>query len=207
MKTILTTNPSFSPGPSGSGTLNFSGVSGFQIIGLIMVVNLTRNTVIYAEGKSSFGLSSWNAGTNVLTLLADTSGHSSSDLLQASYYQVPGNLSYHHNGNMAATINATVVKSSPGILRSIYFQPIGDGGATSTTYAKIYDKSSSPNPAVDTPKLIVGCYTVYGSQYFKLPEEGIPFLNGIAYIVTVNAIDTDTTAIPAHSGLLDLIYT
>lgn len=206
MRTILITNPSFTPGAAGAGTLNFSSVSGFKITGLVAVINLTRNAVIYAEGKAPFGITGWNNSTKVLTLTPDTSTHSSSDLLQCIVYNTPDNLSLHHNSNLAATLNKTVVKSSAGILRSIYFQPIEDGGAIYSLYCKIYDKSSAPDPSVDTPMMIVGCYTVYGSQPFKLPEEGIPFVNGLSYLTSINAIDTDTTAIIAHSGILDLIY-
>ena len=88
MKTVLENNPIFTPGTAGNGTLNFANVIGFNINRLMAVINQTRNTIIYAEAQNNLGWANsnaWNSTTNILTLAADTSSHSSSDILQVVY--------------------------------------------------------------------------------------------------------------------------
>ena len=83
MKTVLTTNPVFTPSTK---TLSFSGVPNFQNNRLMVVVNQTTNTIMYAEGQSGLG-GVWDGNGKTLTLNLDTStgSYASTDLLQVIY--------------------------------------------------------------------------------------------------------------------------
>jgi hypothetical protein len=90
VKTILTTTSAsvvFTPGPTSLGKLNFSNYTATPFIfnRLMAVINLTRNTIIYAEGSQDTGVNSWNQNTRELTLLTDTSNHLNTDILQVIY--------------------------------------------------------------------------------------------------------------------------
>jgi len=91
VKTVLQTNSAtvvFTPGIGGVGKLNFSNhaaINNFSINRLMAVVNQTRNTLIYAEAQSEFGLTGWNSATKELTLASDTSTHASTDNIQIIY--------------------------------------------------------------------------------------------------------------------------
>lgn len=91
MKTVLQTNSAtvvFTPGIGGIGKLNFSNyaaLNNFTINRLMAVVNQTRNTLIYAEAQSEFGITNWNPVTKELTLASDTSTHANTDIIQIIY--------------------------------------------------------------------------------------------------------------------------
>lgn len=91
MKTVLQTTSAsliFSPGAPGLGFLDFSRIYDtvpFSINRLMVVVNQTRNQVIYAETQQGFGYTSWNIPLKRLFLACDTSSHSPGDYLQVIY--------------------------------------------------------------------------------------------------------------------------
>lgn len=91
MKTVLQTTSAslvFSPGAPGVGYLDFSRIYDtipFSINRLMVVINQTRNQVIYAETQTGFGYTNWNLNTRRLFLACDTSTHSAFDTLQAIY--------------------------------------------------------------------------------------------------------------------------
>ena len=226
MKTVLSTNPTFTPGTPGTGYLDFTGVSGFSINRLYAVVNITRNAVIYAEGQNGSGLNNWNSGNNRLYPQFDTSSHNSGDLLQCIYDDatvgvntnsiiVPPTIStgytnYHHLVT-AATTNLTVVKNGPGVIGSMYLNCVNTGAAA--PYLKIFDKSTAPILGTDTPKLTISilsnggysAYNVLGGSTYQVPPAGLRFLNGISYAVTNAPADTDTTATVAGC-IVDIVY-
>ncbi len=163
MKTILSTNPTFTPGAINAGTLNFSSVNGFNIAGLLAVLNQTTGTLLYATGQASTGYFSWNNSTKVLTLKVDTSSHSSGDQLQV-IYDGPSSVSPSGPAITASftTIGLTnqVVTTSPAILLGLQASTLsgnvhitltnGSGGNTiiRQTYAGgLYDTSLQPNGA------------------------------------------------------------
>ena len=80
MKILLTTGVVFTPG---SQTLDFSGVSGFDISRLYGVINATAGSKLYAPGITGFGYQSFANG--VMTLEADTSQMAPSDKLLVAY--------------------------------------------------------------------------------------------------------------------------
>jgi hypothetical protein len=88
MKSFLAPSYTFTPGASGVGTVNLSGIAGFNIKYLVAIINQTRGVTIYATGNASTRYTSV-AGTT-LTLNADTTGHSSGDVLQVIYEDQAG---------------------------------------------------------------------------------------------------------------------
>lgn len=81
MKSVLTTNPVFTPSTK---TLSFSAVPNFSSNRLMVVVNQTRNNIIYAESVSGLG-GTWDANGKTLTLDFNTTGQSATDQLQVIY--------------------------------------------------------------------------------------------------------------------------
>jgi hypothetical protein len=80
MKTNLTGTVTFNPAAK---TLSFAAIPDFNIAGLMAVINVTRNVIIYAVGNAATGFSSYTGG--VLTLLYDTASHQSNDTLHFVY--------------------------------------------------------------------------------------------------------------------------
>jgi hypothetical protein len=90
-KQLITFQPAFTPGTASNGTLDFSGYPGFQRQRLYAVINLTRNTLMYAPGVTGYGATvgqtSQGVGTNsnILYLTLDTSSYSAQDQLEIFY--------------------------------------------------------------------------------------------------------------------------
>lgn len=83
MKAFITPAYTFTPGAPGVGTLNLSGVSGFEIKRLVAVINQTAGKLIYSTGNEALRFTAL-AGTT-LTLNADTATQNSADVLQVIY--------------------------------------------------------------------------------------------------------------------------
>jgi len=83
MKKFITPTYTFTPGISGVGTVNLSGITGFNVKNLVSIINQTKGVVIYATGSQSLRYTNV-AGTTV-TLFFDTSSMSASDTLQVIY--------------------------------------------------------------------------------------------------------------------------
>lgn len=83
MKSFIAPNYTFTPGASGVGTVNLSGISGFDIKYLVAVINQTRGVVIYSTGDTATRYT--NLAGTTLTLNVDTSTHNSGDVLQVIY--------------------------------------------------------------------------------------------------------------------------
>ena len=156
MKTILSTNPTFTPGAVNTGTLDFSSVSGFNIAGLLAVLNQTTGTLIYATGQASTGYYDWNNSTKVLTLKVDTSTHSSGDQLQV-IYDGPGTASPSGpalTALISGGVTDSVITSSPAILIGVLGGGISNGftayytiksGSTEIIYGYTTSSNSSTN--------------------------------------------------------------
>lgn len=83
MKDFISTTYTFTPGASGIGTINLSGISNFDPKKLVAIINQTQGVVIYSTGATSTRYTAINGST--LTLNVDTSTHSSNDILQVIY--------------------------------------------------------------------------------------------------------------------------
>ncbi len=83
MKQIISPAYTFTPGISGVGTINLSGISGFDFKKLVAIINMTRGEVIFASALAAKRATAV-AGTTI-TLFYDTSTQSGSDVLQVFY--------------------------------------------------------------------------------------------------------------------------
>lgn len=83
MKQFITPAYTFTPGASGVGTVDLSGISSFDIKRLVSIINQTTGTVIYSTASAS--LKYTNVSSTTVTLFKDTTGMSSGDVLQVIY--------------------------------------------------------------------------------------------------------------------------
>ena len=83
MKSLITFEPSFTPGVSGAGVLDFSQFPNFDTDRLYAVINVTRNTPIYIPGAPGLGAS--DSQYSKIFLTYDTSTHSATDNLNIYY--------------------------------------------------------------------------------------------------------------------------
>lgn len=83
MKQFIIPSYTFTPGASGVGTVNLSGIASFDIKYLVAVINQTRGVVIYSTGDTATRYT--NLAGTTLTLNVDTSTHNSGDVLQVIY--------------------------------------------------------------------------------------------------------------------------
>ncbi|GGY03828.1 hypothetical protein [Paludibacterium paludis] len=99
-----------------------------------------------------------------------------------------------HQSTLAASTNSTLVRSSPVNLGGgMIYNP-----SAADIWLKLYNKTSIPVPATDTPVLTV---RVPANQQVNLsallPAVGLRLPSGLAYSVTAAAAKTDATAIAA----------
>lgn len=83
MKQFITPTYIFSPGASGVGFVNLTGISEFNIKYLVSIINQTRGIIIYATGSPNYKYT--NISGTTVTLFTDTSAMSSGDILQVIY--------------------------------------------------------------------------------------------------------------------------
>lgn len=83
MKKFIAPSYTFTPGASGVGTVNLSGIASFDIKYLVCIINQTNGIIIYSTASTSKGYTAV-LGT-VVTLQFDTSSMSSGDTLQIIY--------------------------------------------------------------------------------------------------------------------------
>ena len=182
MKSILSTNPTFTPGVANTGTLNFSAVNGFNIAGLLAVLNQTRGVLLYATGEANTGYFSWNSGTKLLTLKVDTSTHSSGDQLQV-IYDGPSSSDPSQTAYVTGSVTNQVITIQPAIMTGMVFNiPMGSIG---------YSMSASIRSGT---QVVFADTMIYGTQSMTafrgdLPDGGIDCPNGIS-LTTVAGITT-----------------
>lgn len=82
MKNYISPSYTFTPGGAGSGTVR-TGIKNFNIKFLIVILNVTREEIIYAPGLSGRGYTDISSDT--ITLEYSTSTHSATDILQFLY--------------------------------------------------------------------------------------------------------------------------
>jgi hypothetical protein len=83
MKSFIAPLYTFTPGASGVGTVNLSGISGFDIKYLVSIINQTKGELIYSTASTSLRYT--NVTGTTVTLFKDTSSMSSGDVLQVIY--------------------------------------------------------------------------------------------------------------------------
>jgi hypothetical protein len=140
MKQFVIPSYTFTPGASGVGTVNLSGIASFNVKYLVAVINQTRGVVIYSTGDTATRYT--NLAGTTLTLNVDTSTHNSGDVLQV-IYEVTG----------ADPLTDTQLRASAVPVSGTFFQatqpvsaaslPLPSGAATETTLAAVEVDTSS----------------------------------------------------------------
>lgn len=202
MKTILSTNPSFTPGAAGAGTLNFSTTPGFTLNRLLAVLNQTRNVIIYGATVSGKGYTAFNAGTKVLTLAADTSTGSSGDSLICIYDDpaatvgITGALPAGSNtiGNVGVS-GAVEITNDAGnaIPVSAASLPLPTGAATNTTLTDGTQKTQVTSlPALPAGTNAIGTVEITNDVGNAIPisATALPLPAGAATQATLSNVQT-----------------
>jgi len=83
MKEFITPKYTFSPGASGVGFVNLSGISDFDVARLVAIINQTKGILIYSTASETSKYTAVS-GTKVF-LNSDTSAQSANDQLQIIY--------------------------------------------------------------------------------------------------------------------------
>lgn len=105
MRLPLTSGFTFTPTVSGTpGTLNFSGVSGFNPALLYIVIDVTQDQILYLPGSSQYG-GTWSG--SILTPAVDTTGYNNTDALLVLYEQTPTFGASAVSQTLTATANGT----------------------------------------------------------------------------------------------------
>ena len=103
--------------------------------------------------------------------------------------------------NSAGSTNATSLKGSAGNLLEVDLK----NNAAYAVYVKFYNKASAPTVGTDTPVWTLPLAA--GEGYARSFPRGKPFATGLAYAITKNQADSDTTVVVAGdvTGSMDWI--
>lgn len=110
MKQIIQFQPTFTPGNANTGLLDFTNYPNFSINKVYAVVNATRGTPIYVPGTTTYGIGSNTSiitTTSQIVLRANTSTHSTSDVINVFYEAAPGfesNLAAERGGALQSLV-------------------------------------------------------------------------------------------------------
>ena len=100
MKQLITYKPSFVPGASGVGFLDFSTyVPGFQLGKLYAVINTTKSVPLYVPGLPIYGATVNPNNTDQILLTANTASYSSSDVINVYYETASGYMTTAYETN------------------------------------------------------------------------------------------------------------
>lgn len=148
MKSFIAPTYTFTPGVSGVGTVNLSGISGFDVKFLVSIINQTRGIIIYSTASDT--LKYTNVTGTTVTLFKDTSAMSSGDVLQVIYEEQTAVLP---TGASTSTLQTT----GNGSLSSIDGKLTTLNSTDFSTEAK-QDTGNSSLSSIDgkTPTLISG---------------------------------------------------
>lgn len=91
----------------------------------------------------------------------------------------------------AASVNATVVKATPGCVSG--WICYNDNAAVN--YLKLYNKATAPAPATDTALLIATIPLLPDAVTVGLLTNNIPFSTGIGFAVVTGVADADATGV------------
>lgn len=161
-------------------------------ISFIRIFDFIRERVEFSPRPVTDG--SAGMPVNIATAVSLTSALQPSATLGASSY---------HKLISANSTNATSVKTSNGSINALH---VSNTNATAYAYLKIYNKASAPTVGTDVPVFT-----------FAIPPAGIRTIDcgtsatrlstGIAYALTLNPADADTTAVPANEIIVNMSYT
>jgi PBP1b-binding outer membrane lipoprotein LpoB len=99
--------------------------------------------------------------------------------------------------NSAATTNATLVKSSAGML----YYVMATNTSASTKFVRFYNLTTSPTVGTSTP-ILVYSIPANSSVSLPLPSMGLKFSTGISFAITGAAAYLDASAVAAGDVVL-----
>lgn len=100
----------------------------------------------------------------------------------------------------AATTNATVVKASAGVLKSVHIY----NNAAYPVYAKFHNTASAPTAGASV--LLTVAVQAGQARDFVLPGGGRAFAAGIGMTVVKGIADSDTTAVALNDAQIEVTY-
>ena len=165
MKQFTIPSYTFTPGASGVGTVNLSGISGFNVKYLVAVINQTRGVVIYSTGDTATRYT--NLAGTTLTLNVDTSTHNSGDVLQVIYEVTSADpLTDTQLRATAVPVSGTFFQATQPV--SAASLPLPSGAATETTLTAVESDTTAIAASVASidgknPALVSGRVPVDGS--------------------------------------------
>ena len=134
MKKFITPTYTFTPGISGVGTVNLSGITGFDVKYLVAIINQTDGIVIYSTGSQT--LKYTNVTGTTITLLADTSSMSAGDTLQVIY-----------EDNSAIAVEAVLLDKDGNEVSPV--ATVGNGAAVGNSLLSINESFAIPLSALE----------------------------------------------------------
>ena len=111
--------------------------------------------------------------------------------------------STYHKLIATNSTNATSVKTSAGTINALHVSNTNSGASY---YLKIVNKASAPTVGTDVP-VFTFLIPPAGLRTIDCGASGIRLSTGIAYCITLNPADNDTTVIPANEVIVNLSYT
>lgn len=102
---------------------------------------------------------------------------------------------------LAASTNAGFAKASAATLYEIDVF----NGTAAPAYVKLFNKASAPTLGTDIPLQVIPVPAA-GIQSINFGNLGLRLATGLAYAVTLNAADSDATALGTAGGHLNLNY-
>jgi hypothetical protein len=202
MKQFIAPSYTFTPGASGVGTVNLSGISGFNIKYLVAVINQTRGVVIYSTGDIATRYT--NLSGTTLTLNVDTSTHNSGDVLQVIYEVTSTDpLTDSQLRATAVPVSGTFFQATQPV--SAASLPLPSGAATETTLSSIEVDTSAIASSVSsidgkTATLVSGRVPVDGSGVTQpVSAASLPLPSGAATSANQAPLTT-THPLPNASG-------
>jgi len=217
MKQFTIPSYTFTPGASGVGTVNLSGISGFNVKYLVAVINQTRGVVIYSTGDTATRYT--NLAGTTLTLNVDTSTHNSGDVLQVIYEVTSADpLTDTQLRATAVPVSGTFFQATQPI--SAASLPLPSGAATETTLAAVESDTTAIAASVanidgKTATLVSGRVPVDGSGVTQ-PVSGtfwqatqpvsaaaLPLPSGASTETTLVAVEVDTSAIASSTSAIN----
>lgn len=146
MKQFIIPSYTFTPGASGVGTVNLSGISGFDVKYLAAIINQTRGVIIYSTADTTKRFT--NVTGTTITLFADTTGQNAADVLQVIYEDTTLNPLTNAQLRAAAVPVSGTVTANTGLT-----QPLTDAQlrATAVPVSGTFFQATQPVSAASLP--------------------------------------------------------
>ncbi len=173
MKKFITPAYTFTPGASGVGTVDLTGISAFNVKNLVAIINQTRGVVIYATGSPATRYTA--VASTLVTLFYDTTGQSGADTLQVIY----------EDNTTAQPVSATSL-------------PLPTGASTEVTLASIDAKLNS----LGQKTMALSAPVVIASNQSAIPTTSGANTNGSNVDSTVSTVATITAPANAVGFIL-----